>query len=115
MNWLALRMLTGDRGKYLSLIFSVTFATLLMTQQVSIFMGIVSRSASQIVDVRDADLWIMDRKVRFIDEAPYLPPTDLQRVRGADGVLWAVRFHKSNVTAPTRRWQLSDGRPHGTG
>lgn len=104
MNWLALRMLTGDRSKYLSLIFSVTFATLLMTQQVSIFMGIVKRSASQIIDMRDADLWVMDNKVRFIDEAPYLPPTDLQRVRGVDGVEWAVRFHKSNVSA-----RLEDG------
>jgi putative ABC transport system permease protein len=102
MNWLALRMLTGDRSKYLSLIFSVTFATLLMTQQVSIFMGIVSRAASQIVDVCDADLWIMDNKVRYIDEAPYLPTSDLQRVRGVAGVEWAVRFHKSNLTARLR-------------
>lgn len=104
MNWLAIRMLTGDRSKYLSLIFSVTFATLLMTQQVSIFMGIVTRAASQIVDVRDAELWIMDNKVRYIDEAPYLPSNDLQRVRGVPGVEWAVRFHKSNLTA-----RLSDG------
>lgn len=104
MNWLALRMLTGDRSKYLSLILSITFATLLMTQQVSIFMGIVTRSASQILDVRDADLWIMDDKVRYIDEAPYLPTNDLQRVRGVKGVEWAVRFHKSNLTA-----RLSDG------
>ena len=104
MNWLALRMLTGDRSKYLSLILSITFATLLMTQQVSIFMGIVTRSASQIVDVRDADLWIMDNKVRYIDEAPYLPTNDLQRVRGVEGVEWAVRFHKSNMTA-----RLPDG------
>ena len=34
MSWIALRMLTGDRSKYLGLIFGVTFATLLMTQQV---------------------------------------------------------------------------------
>ena len=104
MNWLSLRMLTGDRSKYLSLILSITFATLLMTQQISIFMGIVTRSASQIVDVRDAELWIMDNKVRFIDEAPYLPSNDLQRVRGVKGVEWAVRFHKSNMTA-----RLPDG------
>lgn len=104
MNWLALRMLTGDRSKYLSLILSITFATLLMSQQVSIFMGIVTRSASQIIDVRDADLWIMDNKVRYIDEAPYLPSNDLQRVRGVSGVEWAVRFHKSNMTA-----RLPDG------
>jgi hypothetical protein len=30
VNWIALRMLSGDRAKYLSLIFGVTFATLLM-------------------------------------------------------------------------------------
>jgi putative ABC transport system permease protein len=82
MNWLALRMLIGDRSKYLSLILSITFATLLMSQQVSIFMGIVTRAASQIIDVRDAELWIMDNKVRYIDEAPYLPSNDLHRVRG---------------------------------
>ena len=104
MNWLALRMLTGDTSKYLSLILSITFATLLMSQQVSIFMGIVTRSGSQIIDVHDADLWIMDNKVRYIDEAPYLPTSDLQRVRSVDGVDWAVRFHKSNMTA-----RLSDG------
>jgi putative ABC transport system permease protein len=97
-------MLIGDRSKYLSLILSITFATLLMSQQVSIFMGIVTRSASQIIDVRDAGLWVMDRKVRFIDEAPYLPTNDLHRVRGVSGVEWAVRFHKSNMTA-----RLPDG------
>ncbi|WP_397569735.1 ABC transporter permease [Schlesneria sp. T3-172] len=104
MNWLALRMLTGDKSKYLSLILSITFATLLMSQQVSIFMGVVERSASQIIDVRDADLWVMDSKVRYIDEAPFLPNNDLQRVRGVPGVEWAVRFHKSSATA-----RLPDG------
>src|SRR5213075_611530 len=97
MTWIALRMLTGDRAKYLSLIFSVTFATLLMTQQVSIFMGIVRRSASQILDVRDAPIWVMDEKARFIDEAPGLPSNDLQRVRGVEGVAWAVHFHKGQT------------------
>jgi putative ABC transport system permease protein len=99
MNWLALKMLTGDRAKYLSLIFSVMFATLLMTQQISIFMGIVRRSASQVDDVRDADIWVMDAKTRQIDEAPNLLPQDLQRVRGVEGVDWAVNFHKGQAQA----------------
>ena len=64
MIWIALKMLMGDRAKYLGLIFGVTFATHLMTQQVSIFMGIIGRTASQIEDVRDADIWVMDNKVR---------------------------------------------------
>lgn len=104
MFWLALRMLTGDRTKFLGLIFGVTFATHLMSQQVSVFIGIVARAASQIVDVRDADLWIMDDKVRHIDEAPGLPKTDVQRVRGVAGVEWAVPFFKGQATA-----RLADG------
>ncbi|MCI0357721.1 MAG: ABC transporter permease [Planctomycetaceae bacterium] len=104
MNWIALRMLMGDRAKYFGLIFGVSFATLLMTQQVSIFMGILTRTASQVLDVRDAEIWVMDNKVRFIDEAPALPDTDLYRVRGVPGVEWAVRLYKGQVTA-----RLADG------
>jgi len=104
MTWIALRMLMGDRAKYLGLIFGVSFATLLMTQQVSIFMGIMQRTANQILDVRDAEIWVMDNKVRFIDEVPALPDTDLLRVRGVPGVEWAVRMYKGQVRA-----RLSDG------
>jgi putative ABC transport system permease protein len=104
MNWIALKMLMGDRSKYLGLIFGVTFATLLMAQQVSIFMGIIRRTASQILDVRDADIWVMDNKVRYIDEVPGLPDTYLERVRGVEGVAWAVKLYKGQVRA-----RLQDG------
>jgi putative ABC transport system permease protein len=104
MSWIALRMLTGDRAKYLGLIFGVTFATLLMSQQVSIFMGILKRTGNAILDVRDADIWVMDNRVRFVDEAPPLKDTDLQRVRGVPGVQWAVRYYKGNA-----RTRLNDG------
>jgi putative ABC transport system permease protein len=104
MNWIALKMLTGDRSKYLGLIFGVSFATVLMTQQISIFAGIMQRTASQILDVRDADIWVMDNKVRFIDEVPGLPSTDLDRVRGVPGVAWAVKLYKGQVRA-----RLADG------
>jgi putative ABC transport system permease protein len=104
MNWIALRMLTGDRSKYLGLVFGVTFATLLMTQQVSIFMGILTRTGNQILDVRDADVWVMDNRVRYLDEAPGLKDSDLMRVRGVPGVAWAVRTYKGIVRA-----RLGDG------
>jgi putative ABC transport system permease protein len=93
MIWIALRMLMGDRAKYFGLIFGVAFATLLMSQQVSIFVGIIRRTASQITDVRDASIWVMDNKARYIDEVPPLPDTDLYRVRGVEGVQWAVRMY----------------------
>ena len=104
MTWIALRMLTGDRSKYLGLIFGVTFATLLMTQQVSIFMGILTRTGNQILEVRDADIWVMDNRVRYLDEAPGLQDIDLMRVRGVPGVEWAVRTYRGTVRA-----RLEDG------
>jgi putative ABC transport system permease protein len=104
MYWVALKMLMGDRIKYLGIVFGVAFATLLMTQQISIFFGILGRTASQIHDVRDADIWVMDNKVRYIDEVPALRETDLQRVRGVPGVAWAVKLYKGQVRA-----RLKDG------
>jgi putative ABC transport system permease protein len=104
MNWIALRMLTGDRSKYLGLVFGVSFATLLMSQQVSIFMGILTRTGNQILEVRDADVWVMDSRVRYLDEAPGLQDTDLLRVRGVPGVAWAVRFYSGTIRA-----RLEDG------
>ncbi len=104
MNWIALKMLTGDRSKYFGIIFGVAFATVLMAQQISIFAGIMGRTTSQITDVRDADIWVMDNKVRFIDEIPPLPDTELQRVRSVPGVAWAVKLYKGQVRA-----RLADG------
>lgn len=104
MNWIALRMLMGDRAKYFGLIFGVAFATLLMSQQVSIFMGIIRRTASQITDVRDCSIWVMDEKSRYIDEVPALPDTDVYRVRGVEGVEWAVRLYYGQ-----NRARLEDG------
>src|SRR5262249_4370915 len=76
----------------------IAFATVLMSQQISIFSGIMGRTASQVKDVRDADIWVMDANTRFIDEVPALPETDLQRVRGVPGVAWAVKMYKGQVT-----------------
>jgi putative ABC transport system permease protein len=56
------------------------------------------------LDVRDAQIWVMDNRVRFVDEAPALQDTDLLRVRGVDGVAWAVRLYKGSVLA-----RLEDG------
>jgi putative ABC transport system permease protein len=99
MLWIAVKMLTGDRAKYLGIIFGVAFATLLMAQQMSMFVAIMLRTTSQVRDVQEADLWVMDRQVRFFEEARPLPETDLQRVRGVPGVAWAVRFYKGQVQA----------------
>ena len=99
MNFVALKMLLGDRAKYLSLIFTVAFASFLLANQVSIFCGILLRTASQIVDVPDADLWVMDRETQYFDEGKALTDNALYRVRGVPGVRWAVPLYKGIARA----------------
>ena len=48
MNFVALKMLVGDRLKYLALVAGVSFAALLITQQASIFAGYTLRTGSWI-------------------------------------------------------------------
>ncbi|MBK8174623.1 MAG: ABC transporter permease [Rhodospirillales bacterium] len=102
MYTVALRMLVGDRAKYLGLIFSIAFATMLMSNQVSIFIGLMTRTANQIIDVQEADLWVMDPRSHYVDEVEPLTDTQLYRVRGIDGVEWATPFLKSTsvIRAP---------------
>jgi len=83
-------MLTGDRAKYLGLIFTISFASMLMAHQASIFAGLMWRTTSQIQDVRDAEVWVMDPRIRFVDEIEPLNDNDLYRVRSVDGVEWAA-------------------------
>lgn len=94
MNWIAWKMLTGDRSKYFGIIFGVTFAALLMAQQSSIFVGLMRNTTSQIRDVQGFNIWVMDKNVQFIDDLKPMSDSELQRVRGVEGVDWAVRFYK---------------------
>ncbi len=94
MNFVAWQMLTGDRAKYLGLIFAIAFSTFLMSHQSSIFAGIMNRTTSQIKDVRDARIWVMDAKTQYADEVKALTDQDVFRIRGVEGVEWAVPLYK---------------------
>ena len=94
MVWIALKMLTGDRSKYLAIIFGITFACVLIAEQSAMFCGIMMRTTSQIRDVHDADIWVMNRDVRYIDDLKAIADTAHLRVRGVPGIGWAVPFYK---------------------
>lgn len=93
MDRIAIKMLLGDRAKYLGLIFGVAFATVLMSQQASLFIGVMARSASSIYNVPEAEVWVMDPRVRYIDEVEPMRDIELLNVRSVPGVEWAVPFH----------------------
>src|SRR6266851_3574132 len=101
MNFIALKMLTGDRPKYLALIFAIAFSTFLLENQTSIFAGILRRTGSQIRDVTEAAIWVMDRNTEYFEQTKALKDTDLNRVRGVDGVQWAVKLFKGSPVART--------------
>jgi putative ABC transport system permease protein len=99
VNFVALKMLVGDRAKYLGIIFGLTFASLLITQQMSIFVGLMTRTFGAITDLGQPDIWVMDPKVQFIDDVKPLQSTELYRVRGVEGVAWAVPLYKGLLKA----------------
>ena len=101
MRFIALRMLTADRSKYLGLIFAIGFCTFLLQNQTSIFAGILRRTGSQISDVTEASVWVMDPKTEYFEQTKALKDTDLLRVRGVEGVAWAVRLFKGSPVAKT--------------
>jgi putative ABC transport system permease protein len=101
MLGVALKMLMGDRVKYFGLIFGIAFATLLMTQQVSIFVGLLTWGANPVLDVREAEVWVMDQRVRQPDEGLAISDSELYRVRSVEGVEWAVPYFRATATIKT--------------
>jgi putative ABC transport system permease protein len=104
MTWIALKMLTGDRSKYIAIIFGVTFACFLIAEQSAIFCGVMLRTTSQIRDTYGADVWVMNSNVRYVDDLKAISDDAVFQVRGVPGVLWAVNLYRGQGQA-----QLANG------
>jgi len=103
MLQIAIKMLLGDRAKYVTLVSSLTVVSFLFLQQGSIFCGLILRTVRPI-EVVGAPIWVSDPQLRSVDESKPLLDTDLERVRSAPGVKWAVPMILQIVSA-----HLSDG------
>lgn len=104
MNRIALKMLFGDRGKYLGIITGIALASILMIQQPGMLVSIFTMTYSFITDVSLPNIWVMDAKVQQIDDSKPLLDTQLYRVRGVRGVEWAVPLYKGS-----QKVRLSNG------
>jgi len=104
MTWIALKMLTGDRGKYFAIIFGISFASFLIAEQSAIFCGVMLRTTGRIRDTTGADVWVMNPGVRYLDDVKAISDDDVYRVRSVPGVAWAVNLYKGMGEA-----QLPDG------
>jgi putative ABC transport system permease protein len=99
MLLLALKMLIGDRIKYIGLIVALSFASFIISQQGAIFVGIMKRTFSFIADTSQPNIWVMDPSVQYIDDVKAFKETSLFRVRSVDGIEWAVPMFKGLVPA----------------
>lgn len=104
MGSIALKMLMGDRAKFLGILLGLTFASLLITQQSAIFVGLMTQTYSFVTDAQLADVWVMDPKVQFVDDMKPMQETQLHRTRSVEGVEWAVPMYRGLLRA-----RLDDG------
>ncbi len=111
MSWIALKMLVGDRAKFFGIVLGLTFSALLITQQGSIFCGLMLRTAGQITDITGADLWVMDHSVRYVDDVKPMLESNLYRIRGVEGVRWAVPLYKGNARVKVNPIRPKAGEP----
>ena len=102
MLLLSLKILIGDKAKFIGIILGLGFSALIITQQAAIFVGLMVRTYGFITDTSQPDIWVMDEKVRYIDDAKPLRDTQLYLVRGIEGVKWAVPFYKGLLKARLR-------------
>jgi putative ABC transport system permease protein len=106
MNYVALKMLFGDRAKYLMLLCGLTFAVMLIVQQGSIFWGLMMWSQANISNL-NVPIWVTDPGIAQVDEVKPIASTGVDRVRSVDGVEWAVPLYKGLLRA-----RLADGDYH---
>jgi putative ABC transport system permease protein len=100
---LALQMLYGDRAKYVMLVSGLAFCALLMSQQTSVFCGLLRWTTATVRNI-GAPVWISDAKVDQVNEVVALREIELQRVRSVPGVEWAVPLYWNILQA-----RLPDG------
>ncbi len=103
MNFVALKMLFGDRAKYMMLLAGLTFSTMLIVQQGSIFWGLMTWSQSGITNI-NAPVWVTDPNINQVEEIKPLADTAVNVVRSVPGVEWAVPLYKG-----VQRARLRDG------
>ncbi len=98
MLHVAMKMLLGDRAKYVGLLFGITFTAFLVTFAASYFCGFMTRGFS-LISENPADVWVMDPSVQSTELTINIPDAALNQVRSVPGVVSAVPLALANVEA----------------
>ena len=94
-------MLYGDRAKYAMLICGLTFCSLLIVQQSSVFCGLMMWTTATMRNI-GAPIWVADAKVEQANEIVPMRDVEVTRVRSVEGVDWAVPLYWGIIQARLR-------------
>ncbi len=105
MLGVSLKMLFGDKAKFLSLVIGLAFAVLLIAQQGAFFLGLMLMATGPLQNVVQPDIWVCNPNTQYIFEVRPLNEKSLPRVRSVPGVAWAEPFLSSRV-----QLEMADGK-----
>lgn len=89
MMTFALKMLIGSKTS-IGVIIGIFLATLLVSQQSAIFLGLVSRSYRFVSDIPAPNIWVMDPVTESDEKVRSMPKNYLETVRSVPNIEWAV-------------------------
>lgn len=105
MLGVSLKMLFGDKAKFLSLVIGLAFAVLLIAQQGAFFLGLMQMATGPLQNVVQPDIWVCNPNTQYIFEVRPLNEKSLPQVRSVPGVAWAEPFLSSRV-----QLEMADGK-----
>lgn len=97
---LALKMLIGNKS-CIGVIFGIFLATLLISQQSAIFLGLVSRSYRLVTDIPAPNIWVIDPATESDQKVRSMPAGYLDVVRSIPNIEWAVPINVMDIPMVT--------------
>lgn len=94
---LAFKMLIGKKSSCIGVIFGIFLATLLISTQSAIFLGLLSRSYRVVTDTPEPTIWVIDPSTESEDKLRSMPLNYLDIVRKTAGIDWAVPMNSSLI------------------
>ena len=93
---IAFKLLVNDKRKFIALLVGITFAVFLMIMMMSMFSGMLARSAAPVFNI-GAKIWVMDPAVNNATSSIPMPDYVLSNAKSINGVKYAVPIYFGNA------------------
>ena len=90
MRYIALKLLWGDKAKFLGLVFGIAFTSFMITFALSYLAGFLTRGFALIDENPNVDIWVMDPSVTSTELTTQIPLSMMYRIKSIEGVAYAA-------------------------